>query len=59
MGIMGYYIRDNKKGIFENRISALKKLIKQYGEGYPDYPIWKKELAIAEEKLRKLRGKNA
>lgn len=56
MGIMGYYIRDNKKGIFENRITALKRLIKQYGEDYPDYPIWKNELAIAEEKLRKLRG---
>lgn len=56
MGIIGCYVRDNKKAIYENRISALKRLIKQYGENYPFYPIYKEELAKAEEKLKKLRG---
>ena len=56
MGIFGYYARDNKKAILENRISALKRLIKQYGETYPFYPIYKEELLKAEEKLKNLRG---
>jgi uncharacterized protein YutD len=56
MGLMGYYIRDNKKVIFENRISALERLMKQYGENYPYYPIWKAELIKAREKLEKVRG---
>lgn len=56
MGIIGYYARDNKKAIYENRISALKRLMKQYGEKYPFYPIWKEELLKAEEKLKSVRG---
>lgn len=56
MGIMGYYARDNKEAIYKNRISALTRLMKQYGEKYPYYPIWKEELVKVEEKLRKLRG---
>lgn len=57
MGIMGYYARDNKKGILENRISALKRLIKYYGENYPFYPVYKEELIKAEQKLKELGGK--
>ena len=56
MGIIDFYARDNKKAIYENRISALKRLMKQYGESYPFYPIWRNELAKAEEKLKKLGG---
>ena len=56
MGIMGFYARENKVGILKNRISALTRLMKQYGEKYPYYPIWKEELVKTEEKLRKLRG---
>lgn len=56
MGIIDSYAKNNKKAIYENRISALKRLIKQYGENYPFYPIYKEELAKAEEKLKKLRG---
>ena len=56
MGIFGYYARDNKEAIYKNRISALKRLIKQYGESFPFYPVYKEELAKAEEKLSKLRG---
>ena len=56
MGLMGYYIRDNKKAIFKNRISALERLMKQYGANYPFYPIWKQELIKAEQKLKELGG---
>lgn len=59
MGIFGYYARDNKEAILNNRISALKRLIKQYGEKYPFYPIYKEELSKAEEKLKKLKGGNS
>lgn len=54
--IIDFYAKNNKKAIYENRISALKRLIKQYGENYPFYPIYKEELAKAEEKLKKLGG---
>lgn len=56
MGIMGFYARENKVGILKNRISALTRLMKQYGEKYPYYPIWKEELVKAEEKLKKIGG---
>ena len=59
MGIIDSYARDNKKAIYKNRISALKRLIKQYGENYPFYPIWKNELIKAEEKLKQLKGGNS
>ncbi len=59
MSIFGYYARDNKEAIYKNRISALKRLIKQYGESYPFYPIYKEELAKAEEKLKQLKGGNS
>lgn len=52
MSIYGYYAKDNRKAILENRISALKRLIKQYGESYPFYSVWKEELSKAEEKLK-------
>ena len=52
MSIFGYYARDNKEAIYKNRISALKRLIKMYGESYPFYPVWKEELKKAEEKLK-------
>ena len=32
MGIYGYYAKWNKKSLLENKISALKKIIKQEGE---------------------------
>lgn len=59
MSIFSYYARDNKEAIYKNRISALKRLIKQYGESYPFYPIYKEELAKAEEKLKQLKGGNS
>lgn len=59
MSIFGYYARDNKEAIYKNRMSALKRLIKQYGESYPFYPIYKEELAKAEEKLKQLKGGNS
>ena len=59
MSIFSYYTRDNKEAIYKNRISALKRLIKQYGESYPFYPIYKEELAKAEEKLKQLQGGNS
>lgn len=59
MGIFSYYARDNKEAIYKNRISALKRLIKQYGESYPFYPVYKEELAKAEEKLKQLKGGNS
>lgn len=59
MRIFGYYARDNKKAILENRISALKRLIKMYGENYPFYPVYKEELSKAEEKLKQLKGGNS
>ena len=59
MSIFGYYARDNKEAIYKNRISALKRLIKMYGESYPFYPVYKEELAKAEEKLKQLKGGNS
>ena len=59
MGIYGYYARDNKEAIYKNRISALKRLIKMYGESFPFYPVYKEELSKAEEKLKKLKGGNS
>ena len=59
MSIFSYYARDNKEKKKKNRISALKRLIKQYGESYPFYPIYKEELAKAEEKLKQLKGENS
>jgi len=59
MSIFGYYARDNKEAIYKNRISALKRLIKQYGESFPFYPVYKEELAKAEEKLKQLKGGNS
>ena len=59
MSIFSYYARDNKEAIYKNRISALKRLIKQYGESYPFYPIYKEELNKAEEKLKQLKGGNS
>ena len=55
MSIFSYYARDNKEAILNNRISALKRLIKQYGENFPFYPIYKEELSKAEEKLKQLK----
>ena len=59
MSIFSYYARDNKEKKKKNRISALKRLIKQYGESYPFYPIYKEELSKAEEKLKQLKGGNS
>ena len=59
MSIFGYYARDNKEAIYKNRISALKRLIKMYGESFPFYPVYKEELSKAEEKLKKLKGGNS
>ena len=59
MSIFGYYTRDNKEAILENRISALKRLIKMYGESFPFYQIYKEELSKAEEKLKQLKGGNS
>ena len=59
MGIFGYYARDNKEAIYKNRISALKRLIKMYGENHPFYPIYKEELSKAEEKIKQLKGGNS
>ena len=56
MSIFGYYARDNKEAIYKNRISALERLMKQYGEDYPYYLIWKAELLKAKEKLERVRG---
>lgn len=55
MSILGYYVRNNKEAILKNRISALKRLIKQYGENYPFYSVYKEELNKAEEKLKELK----
>jgi uncharacterized protein YutD len=59
MSIFGYYARDNKEAIYKNRISALKRLIKMYGENLPFYPVYKEELSKAEEKLKQLKGGNS
>lgn len=59
MSIFGYYARDNKEAIYKNRISALKRLIKMYGESFPFYPIYKEELSKVEEKLKQLKGGNS
>ena len=59
MSIFSYYARDNKEAIYKKRISALKRLIKMYGESYPFYPIYKEELSKAEEKLKQLKGGNS
>ena len=55
MGIYGYYAKWNKKSLLENKISALKKIIKQEGEKGAFYPLHKQELAEAEEKLKEIK----
>ena len=54
MGIFGYYARRNKKALLENKISSLKKVMKQEGNKSSFYILHKAELEEAEQKLKEI-----
>ena len=56
MSIFSYYARRNKKALLENKISSLKKVMKQEGDKSAFYLIHKAELEEAEQKLKEYGG---